>query len=262
LAQAPRGSMASSSVRIEPPADEGLEALTLTVAGDCTIEDLKRKISQHYAKFAPDEQLLYSRSGPEGGKVLLQDDALVAAQDGAALVLKRKVLNWEIKKATKTESVERHGRLSYYHTDRAGDVVPPELRVAAGGAPVMLEMKEADKAVHIENFTWANDGASVKVFIDADHEPRAVVGAGDGKSDRLRLEFPEAYGFRLTIVEPEEDDGFGIVGGRTYVLNVRDLYKEILPDKCKIRVSTGKRITITLKKLDDRHNWYTLCKKR
>mmetsp|Transcript_59219 Transcript_59219/g.152355 ORF Transcript_59219/g.152355 Transcript_59219/m.152355 type:complete len:261 (-) Transcript_59219:251-1033(-) len=260
--------MASITVRVEPPAEETLEPLTLAVAGTCTVADVKQKISQHYPKFTPDEQLLYLRKADESvSEVLLQDDALLASAgvgDEAVVRLKRKVLNWEFAKGTKTESVARRGRLSYYHTDRAGDTVPEELRVASGGEPVRLESetREVDRAVRIKEFTWADDGASVKVFIDVDQETRAVVGAGDGKQDRLRLEFPEAYAFRLVICEPEEDDGFGLSGGKTYVLDVSHLFKEILPDKCKVRVSQGKRITVTLKKLDANTRWFTLCKVR
>ena len=33
------------------------------------------------------------------------------------------------------------------------------------------------------------------------------------------------------------------------------MYKEILPDKCRVRVSPGKRVTVTLKKLDASHSW-------
>lgn len=266
---------------IEPP-DEGAPLLSLSVESRCTGAALKELVSRHLAKTPPEEQLLYFRSPT--GKVLLDDERLLVEQgveDGAQVLVRRRFLSGASSAAP--EAVARRGRLSYYNTSRSSHlVVPEELRVVSGGEPVLLERRPANTEVQIERFTWANDGHSVKVFIDVAEEPRALRAAGDGRPSRVSLEFPEPYGFRLVVRAPEAapeaaleaapeeapaeaqegQAASGHRGGSTFVLSVSNLYKELLPGQCKVRMREGERITVSLRKLDAAHAWFTLCKAR
>merc|ERR1712060_66265 len=147
------------------------------------------------------------------------------------------------------DSIEKHGRLSYYH--KADPRFASEHSVQVGGDPVALgSASRVDNIVGIERYTWADDGKSVKVFIDVAEEPRVLAAAGDGKQGNMDVSFQES-GFCLTVLEE---------GGRKFILNVPKLNMEIIPGQSKFRVSAGKRITLTLKKDNEFHHWFSLLK--
>lgn len=215
---------------------------------------LKTKL-QYSTQIPPEEQLLYFDCPDGTGKSLLNDELEVAEQgitSGATLLLRRKVLNWQFKEGMGTkEHIQKHGRLSYYHTDRVDrSDVSEEYRVVSGGEPVKLEEKAVEAVIRIEKFTWANDKTFVKVFIDAEDEPRAVKAAGDGTGGKVDVKFTERS-FALRIKDNE----------RTFEFDVPCTQMEIVPAKSKFRVSEGKRITISMKKVEEKFDWFVLTGK-
>merc|ERR1711865_160244 len=139
----------------------------------------------------------------------------------------------------------RHGRLSYFHTNRRGE---PEC-IAPGGEPVKLGETTVDTVIRIAQFTWADDGKNVKVFVEAEHEPRAVQAAGDGKGNKIRVSFAE-HSFCLEVAE----------GERQFRLQIPNLCMPLVPSESRCRVSEGKRITVVLRKEDVDHKWFALTK--
>ena len=122
------------------------------------------------------------------------------------------------------ESISRHGRLSYYHNNREDAAFDPALRIAAGGDPVRLaEVSGSDTSVPIAYWSWSDDGKTVKIYIEADQEPRAVAAAERASPE---TDFTQDS-FRLTV----NDDG------RSFVLFVQHLHHDIHPRQSKVRVS-------------------------
>ncbi|OLQ05248.1 Low-density lipoprotein receptor-related protein 6 [Symbiodinium microadriaticum] len=96
-------------------------------------------------------------------------------------------------------------------------------------------------AVSIEKYSWTDEGSAVKVYVSESSSPAAVAAAGDGRRpDALKADF-QTRSFLLTVTGTD---------GSKFELRVRGLMEDIIPDRCKVRVSQGKRITITLAKKD------------
>eukprot|EP00439_Symbiodinium_sp_Y106_P034419 s6750_g4.t1 len=96
-------------------------------------------------------------------------------------------------------------------------------------------------AVSIEKYSWTDEGSAVKVYVSESSSPAAVAAAGDGRRpDALQADF-QTRSFLLTVTGAD---------GSKFELRVRGLIEDIIPDRCKVRVSQGKRITITLAKKD------------
>merc|ERR1712032_1652579 len=128
--------------------------------------------------------------------------------------------------------------------------VPDELRIASGGEPQKLDDKEADNDVRITKYTWANDGKNIKVFIEAAEEPRAVEAAWLRNHSNVKIDFTDS-GFSMMV--PDE--------GRSFVLNIPNLHKEIVPRESKVRVSQGKKITVSCRKADENDKWFMLTRR-
>lgn len=234
------------SLRIHPP--DGGDLITLVVSKLCTGEALKEKL-QYIAKAQAADQVLHFQNGSEGSDAVeLVDESTLEVQgvrSGALITIDR--LKASPDSATQ-DSISKRGKLSYYHTYREDPRFTTEMSVQSGGTPVRLDTEaRIDDAVRIDKYTWADDGKNVKIFVDADAEPRAVQAAGDGKKGRVDAVFQE-QGFAM-IVKDE---------GRRFALEVPKLYNTISPKDCKVRVSEGKRITVSLRKADTEHLWFTL----
>lgn len=228
--------------------------VTVSVDAGATGNVLKAKL-QYSTQISPEDQLLYLECPDGTGKTLLDDERPLSEQgvsDGLEILLRKKVLNWQFQDGMGTkEHIQRHGRLSYYHTDRVDrSDISDEYRVVSGGEPVKLEEKPPEKVVRITNYTWANDKGILKVFIDAENEPRAVEAAGDGKDGKVSVQFTETS-FAMKI------KGEGLI----FEFDVPITHMEIVPAKSKFRVSQGKRITISLQKVEDKHDWFVLTGK-
>lgn len=235
-----------------------VEKSTQHVDKECTGAAFKHRL-QYITQMGPDDQLLYFQNDhATDSKVLLDDEMTMEAhgvKDGALITVRRKVLNWKFGEGQGSKQhIARHGRLSYYHANRHDPDLPEDLKIALGGEPVRLQTAEeahiepeAEKVGRIEKFSWANDGKSLKVFIDAAENPRTLA-AASAKGAKVDLQC-EQRGFRMTV------EG---VGGEKFELNVPNLYMDIAPRLSKVRVSEGKKITVSLRKVDEEHDWYML----
>jgi len=234
--------------------EDGTELKILTIERSSTGAGVKQQV-QYLFLVNPDEQLLYFANRPEDKLVLLDDVESLAAQgvaNDAQITVKRKLQNWTLPEGLASkENIERHGRLSYYHANRHDPDVPEELRIASGGEPVKLSTAEIDNVIMITQYTWADDGKSVKVYIDAQQEPRVVAAAWTDGQVNAEIDF-QPRSFCLKV--PDKT--------REFVLNIPKLYKEIVPSSSKIRVGQGKKITISLKKVEEGHEWFMLATKR
>ncbi|CAK8990902.1 Low-density lipoprotein receptor-related protein 5 (LRP-5) (Low-density lipoprotein receptor-related protein 7) (LRP-7) [Durusdinium trenchii] len=99
--------------------------------------------------------------------------------------------------------------------------------------------------VAIEKYSWADEGAIVKVYISASSNPCALAARGE---ECLEVDF-QARGFTLTVRPGNGPD---------FQLKARGLLQEVVPEKCKVRLSTGKRITLSLAKKDPLVTWSAL----
>merc|ERR1712039_33158 len=89
----------------------------------------------------------------------------------------------------------------------------------------------------ITNYMWVDDSRrEVKIYVEASEEPMAVAAAGNPRDALIQTEFKE-QGFKVAVLGERA----------THVLAIDALEHAIVPAECKARVSTGKRITITLR---------------
>lgn len=125
--------------------------------------------------------------------------------------------------------------------------LPLEHRYVYGGAPAKLSGAEesGEEARHvaatpartIERYSWADEGDFVCIYISAEAEQEAVQAAGDGKGGEVKAEFgPKSVELRINSASAE------------CALVLRNLEDEIIPEESKHRVSSGKRVTLKLKK--------------
>eukprot|EP00747_Dinoflagellata_sp_TGD_P221281 gnl/TRDRNA2_/TRDRNA2_93133_c1_seq1.p1 gnl/TRDRNA2_/TRDRNA2_93133_c1~~gnl/TRDRNA2_/TRDRNA2_93133_c1_seq1.p1 ORF type:complete len:135 (-),score=38.12 gnl/TRDRNA2_/TRDRNA2_93133_c1_seq1:154-525(-) len=107
------------------------------------------------------------------------------------------------------------------------------------------EALEGTAAVQIQKWSWADDGKSAKVYIDAEQEPRPLAAAASGK---IEVDFQEKS-FQLRIID----------GTQKFQLAVPYLYMPIVPEKSSFRLGgEGKRITVSLRKVESEHTWFML----
>lgn len=170
-------------------------------------------------------------------------------------------------------SISRKGDASYYHAHRRkGDELPEEHRIASGGAPQKLgdvaaplsEPVAAGKMImasgqegpaedsrperRISNYAWGDEQDFVKIYISAEQESDAVNAAAAGKSGEVEVTWgPRCLKLRIRAVKFD------------WVLELERIYYEIVPEECKYRVSTGKRVTLSLKKKES-FTWLKLLK--
>jgi len=95
-------------------------------------------------------------------------------------------------------------------------------------------------AILLDKYQWGDEDKSVKIYINQDKNREAVAAAKEGKHNEVDADF-KPTGFSLTI----HGDA-----GKRFVLRCRGLFKEVVPEQCKFRVSAGKRVTVTLAKLE------------
>lgn len=233
-------------LKVIPP--DGGPAVPMSVDKVCTGLMLKERV-QYITKALPEDQSLFFQAVSAAEQIQVDDDTTLEVQgvrDGAEITVSRART---APASSSGYSIARHGRLSYYHSHRTDPRFDSGQDVQAGGQPVRLEVSGGiANVVRIDKYTWADDGKAVKVFIEAEQDPRALKAAGDGRSGKVDATFQEGA-FRLTVTDET----------RTFVLNVPKLHREIAPQECKVRVSEGKRITVTLKKREPEWTWFALA---
>merc|ERR1719359_1442333 len=101
-------------------------------------------------------------------------------------------------------------------------------------------------------YSWVDESRQkVKVYISAEDEPAPVAAAGTESDDSLKVEFGERS-LKVTV--------FGEMA--THVLSFDELEHPIVPAECKVRITAGKRIAITLQKAQEDLYCHTLFKRK
>mmetsp|Transcript_26551 Transcript_26551/g.76457 ORF Transcript_26551/g.76457 Transcript_26551/m.76457 type:complete len:490 (-) Transcript_26551:362-1831(-) len=112
-----------------------------------------------------------------------------------------------------------------------------------GPAPDDAGMRE------IKKYSWGDEGDSVKLYITEAANAEAIAAAKDGKGQQVEADFKQ-NSFSLTVHGEKQ----------RFVLVLRGLFRETVPERCKFRVSAGKRITVTLAK-KEQVPWTALSEK-
>jgi hypothetical protein len=146
---------------------------------------------------------------------------------------------------------QNKGQNSYYYAHTRAYEVPADAKVVegpgliTGGPPVKLESVDAAVAVStvvqpIRNYAWSEDDAAVKVSVDGDDGAVAT-------EENTTCDF-QADSVVCTVK----------LGNKELQLKIA-LKKSVDPEKCKLRISKGKGIRLTLTKAE-KGKWYDLCK--
>jgi len=248
-----------------------------------TVEKLKKRIEKICGIPADDLELFAKNTDDEASKQkwLTEDKALEVQEvrDGAVITvgvhgMKGDIVDLdpetgELPTDAVNTSICSRGDSSYYHAHRRKADLPEEHRIVSGGAPQKLgessellpEPKAPGKAIvteegeepgrserPISNYAWGDEKDTVKIYISAESEPKAIASAGDGKAGEVEVDWqPRSVKLR---VRAEKFD---------WVLELGRIYYEIVPEESKFRVSKGKRVTLTLKK-KEQFTWLKLLK--
>ena len=120
-----------------------------------------------------------------------------------------------------------------------------------GGEPQLVEKKESavtekeekQRVEAIKKYSWLDEDAKVKVYIDLQQFPTAIT------KDMVEVAFDE-WRVDVTVVDAD---------GTKHLLTLNKLTEKIEIDKSTWRFSEGKRISLTLKKWLET-SWKTLIK--
>eukprot|EP00747_Dinoflagellata_sp_TGD_P166550 gnl/TRDRNA2_/TRDRNA2_189493_c0_seq1.p1 gnl/TRDRNA2_/TRDRNA2_189493_c0~~gnl/TRDRNA2_/TRDRNA2_189493_c0_seq1.p1 ORF type:complete len:193 (+),score=38.22 gnl/TRDRNA2_/TRDRNA2_189493_c0_seq1:74-580(+) len=156
------------------------------------------------------------------------------------------------------ENIATKGDNAYYYAHNRKFEVPADAKVVTGpglitgGPPELLASDGAkldpsveERTVTIKDYSWADSGAKVKVYVEL---PEGVLPA-EGADEIVSVDF-EAKSLILSIrSEPRQR------------LEIKDLNAEIEPENCSRRVEPQKkRVVLVLSKKRDQ-KWYDLTKK-
>lgn len=110
-------------------------------------------------------------------------------------------------------------------------------------ASTVTEKEAAPAKQAIKKYSWLDESAKVKVYIDLDQFPTTIT------KDMIEVAFDE---WRIDVRVVDAD-------GTTHLLSLNKLSEKIEVDKSSWRFSEGKRISLTLKKWLET-SWKTLVK--
>ena len=156
-------------------------------------------------------------------------------------------------------SIKKRGQNSYYyaHNYENTDFNNEKAKkfygdgIIHGGEPVLVERKstvtekEEPKMIAIKKYSWNDEDAKVKVYIELDQFPCNIT------KDMIEVAFDE-YACNVVIKDAE---------GQIYKLTLSKLHEKIEIDKSSWRFSEGKRISITFKKWLET-KWTALLKEK
>ena len=157
-------------------------------------------------------------------------------------------------------SIETYGSNSYYYAHQKSKefVVPSDAIVVegpgiiTGGAPVKisegtpLQSSPSRIRKRIEKYAWCDEGDKVRIYIDDSN----ILPLISESQEAVSCSF-DKQSMNLEVIESSS---------ALFALDIQELNEEIDPLESQYRVSLGKRITVTLKKKDDK-KWYSLKKK-
>ncbi len=157
-------------------------------------------------------------------------------------------------------SIESFGTNSYYyaHSKSTEFVVPSHAKVVegpgiiTGGQPVKIAEGGASPPStvrrRIEKYSWSDDDHKVTLYIDDSVILPHIADNADGvKCD---------FGKRSMRLEVHPQDGSCYL----WALDIPELHEEINVNASNFRVSSGKRITVSLHKNKPSSKWHSLKK--
>mmetsp|Transcript_34706 Transcript_34706/g.63405 ORF Transcript_34706/g.63405 Transcript_34706/m.63405 type:complete len:251 (-) Transcript_34706:77-829(-) len=233
------------------------EATTLEVPAATTGQEFRLKVAEAFQVDANAYALLAQNGSRNAAKISIDLQSSLEAsgvQDQATVTMRPTDLEVEKQKSVLRTSISKNGTSSYYYAHANEKELPQELRYVYGGEPTKLSVEEAPEervapvTLSIGQYSWADEGDFVCIYISVDGEQAVVAAAKDGKNDEVKVDFSN----KSFILEVQD-------GNKRYVLALRELESEISPDESKFRVSAGKRITIKMKKKSDK-KWTRLTK--
>lgn len=151
------------------------------------------------------------------------------------------------------DNIESKGANAYYHAHSRKFEIPEDAKIVSGpglvtgGPPVKLEseeqvVKEADRVINIKQYSWADCGAKVKVYVPMDE-------LVDGDEQLVQASF-EATSFIIDIAKTPLPKR----------LRLDKLKAEIDAEGSKVKVEVAKkRLTVVLAKKRE-STWYDLLK--
>jgi len=156
------------------------------------------------------------------------------------------------------QNIAGKGQNAYYFAHNRHFEIPDDAKIVSGpglvtgGPPQLLTqgervLAEEDRIVYIKDYSWADCGAKVKVYIPCDGLA-AAAGEEGGVESLARASF-DKMGLVLDIaVAPMQR------------LKLEKLNAEVKPDDCKVKVEVAKsRVTLILAKKRET-SWYSLLK--
>eukprot|EP00444_Apocalathium_aciculiferum_P025495 CAMPEP_0183438794 /NCGR_PEP_ID=MMETSP0370-20130417/77607_1 /TAXON_ID=268820 /ORGANISM="Peridinium aciculiferum, Strain PAER-2" /LENGTH=254 /DNA_ID=CAMNT_0025627093 /DNA_START=17 /DNA_END=778 /DNA_ORIENTATION=- len=230
---------------------KGGQAATMEVGAGITGKELKGLLPD-IAGMEPDCMSLLFQNGSRNSVKLILEDSKTLEEQGVkdeATITVRPAEQHAVARSDSflRQSIAKNGTSSYYYAHANEKALPAEHRYVYGGEPAKLEelspedaaaaQPQAALAQAISSYSWADEGDFVCIYISAEGEVAAVVAAGDGKDGQVNVEFG-TKSMELKIRGSPRD----------FALALRGLENEIVPEECKYRVSTGKRVTLKLKK--------------
>jgi hypothetical protein len=157
------------------------------------------------------------------------------------------------------DNIARKGATAYYYAHGSSTMMPG-IKTTLGDVPRLLSSSASSassssppavRTVPITKFAWADDGATVKVYVDVAADVLASL-----SPESLHVS-SESRSFELRIVVPGSGAGAvaGAAGGEVRVLKKANLHADISGASAK----RGKtRVVVTLTKTDSSLTWYDL----
>jgi hypothetical protein len=159
------------------------------------------------------------------------------------------------------DNIARKGATAYYYAHGSSTMMPG-IKTTLGDVPRLLSSSSSSsssssppavRTVNITKFAWADDGATVKVYVDvaadvlASLSPESLHVSSESRSFELRIVVPGAGS--------GAGSGAGAAGGEVRVLKKANLHADISGASAK----RGKtRVVLTLTKADSSLTWYDL----
>merc|ERR1712187_879719 len=140
------------------------------------------------------------------------------------------------------QNIVQKGTNAYYFAHGRHFEIPEDAKIISGpglvtgGPPQLLEkgdtlLREEDQAVRIKDYSWADAGSKVKVYISCEGLFEAI------QEDQVKADFGEKNFVLDIATRPFRK------------LKLDKLKDAIKPEECKVKVETAKnRITIVLAK--------------
>lgn len=223
--------------------ETGAAPMTMLFDPQSTGKALRERVQDVVKKAPAGREHLFFFTNPGGERTLLGEPwktlEALGIQDGATLEA-------EPAERDKPPAPPMAVRQDAGAAERTAPADGPTPSTKPGAAAA----SESQDAKEIKKYSWGDEGGTVKIYIMEAANSEAIAAAKDGKGDRVKADF-KANSFTLTVQG----------GGQCFVLALRGLFREVVPEKCKFRVSEGKKITVTLAKKFEHETWKALSEK-